>query len=246
MAKFEWTYGIQSVLKLLEQSPERLLEVWIEESRKTETIGRLCAQQAIALVRCKPKTLERHLGDVVHQGVAAKTIPLPASTESDLLVRAEQLGLQACFLILDGVTDPHNLGACFRSVAAFGFHGIVVPKDHSVGLTPAVRKVACGAVDLIPFYQVTNLARCLTELKNIGVWVKGSVCDEQAKPMDQLDFTSALALVMGSEGEGLRRLTQERCDELFYIPMQGKIESLNVSVATGICCYEVMRQRKLH
>ena len=146
--------------------------------------------------------------------------------------------------MLDGVTDPHNLGACLRTADAAGIDAIVVPKDNSVALTPVVRKVACGAADLIPLIQVTNLARTLREIKDAGVWVVGTA-GEATQSIYQCKMQGPIALVMGAEGKGMRRLTREHCDELIKLPMAGSVSSLNVSVATGVCLYEIVRQRAL-
>jgi 23S rRNA (guanosine2251-2'-O)-methyltransferase len=145
---------------------------------------------------------------------------------------------------LDNVTDPHNLGACIRTAAAMGAQAVVVPRDRAAGLTPTARKVAAGGAELIKFVQVTNLARTLQNLQEQGVFVVGTLLDATAKPLDQIDLNGKLAIVMGAEDSGLRRLTQERCDQLAYIPMQGQLQSLNVSVAAGMALYEACRQRQ--
>lgn len=148
-------------------------------------------------------------------------------------------------LVLDGVTDPHNLGACLRSADAAGVHAVIVPKDNSVGITPVVRKVSSGAAETLPFIAVTNLARTLKSLQAKGLWITGAAVEESARELHLADLTGPRVLVMGSEGKGMRRLTREHCDELVYIPMAGEVSSLNVSVATGVCLFEAVRQRKL-
>jgi len=157
----------------------------------------------------------------------------------DLLDRPAEPPL---LLILDGIKDPHNLGACLRSADAAGVHAVVVPKDRSVALTRTVRMIACGAAEKVPFVQVTNLARCMKQLQDMGVWLVGTIANVSQTLYD-LDLRGPLAFVMGSEGKGLRRLTAERCDFLVSIPMAGSVESLNVSVATGVCLFEAVRQR---
>jgi 23S rRNA (guanosine2251-2'-O)-methyltransferase len=163
--------------------------------------------------------------------------------EGDLLDLVEGLGRPAFLLILDGVTDPHNLGACLRTADAAGVDCVVAPRDRAVGLTPVVRKVAAGAAETIPFAQVTNLARTLESLKQAGVWVVGTA-GEATDELYTVDLTGPLAVVMGAEGDGMRRLTRETCDRLVRLPMAGGVESLNVSVATGVVLYEAVRQRQ--
>jgi len=145
--------------------------------------------------------------------------------------------------VLDSVTDPHNLGACLRTADAAGVHAVIAPRDKAVGLTPVVRKVACGAAETVPFVQVPNLVRALKKLQESGLWVVGAAIDEQAQPLYDATLQGPVAWVMGAEGSGLRRLTRETCDQLVSIPMSGSISSLNVSVATGVCLYESVRQR---
>jgi 23S rRNA (guanosine2251-2'-O)-methyltransferase len=169
--------------------------------------------------------------------------PVLVRTERDLFDIVDGLSEPPFLLLLDGVVDPHNLGACFRSADAAGVHALVAPKDRSVGLTETVRKVACGGAEHLPFVRVTNLARTLRKLKERGIWVAGT-SDGADTALYEADLTGPLALVMGSEGKGLRQLTAGLCDFLVRIPMVGRVESLNVSVATGICLFEALRQRK--
>jgi len=164
--------------------------------------------------------------------------------EADLYDLLDGLEVPPLLLILDSVQDPHNLGACLRTADGAGVHAVVVPRDRSVGLTSAARTVACGGAETVPFIQVTNLARVMEHFKESGVWLVGTD-DEAEQSIYDIDLKGPLALVMGSEGKGLRRLTAEKCDFLAYIPMAGSVESLNVSVATGVCLYEAVRQRKL-
>ncbi|PWB75554.1 23S rRNA (guanosine(2251)-2'-O)-methyltransferase RlmB [candidate division GN15 bacterium] len=163
-------------------------------------------------------------------------------SEDDLLTLLGKLSEPAFLLVLDEVQDPHNLGACLRSAAAAGVHAVVVPKDRSVSLTDTVRRIACGAADHVPFHQVTNLARTLDQLRKLGIWIAGA-SGSASNSIFEANFTGPLALVMGSEGSGLRRLTAEKCDLLVRIPMTDRVESLNVSVAAGICLFEAVRQR---
>jgi 23S rRNA (guanosine2251-2'-O)-methyltransferase len=163
--------------------------------------------------------------------------------ESDLFGLLEGLTEPAFLLILDGVQDPHNLGACLRTAEAAGVHAVLAPKDRSVAVTETVRKVACGGAERVPFVQITNLARTMGQLKEIGLWLVGTT-DRSDRILHDLDLSGPLAIVMGSEGKGLRRLTAEKCDFLCRIPMAGAVESLNVSVATGVCLYEAVRQRR--
>lgn len=178
-----------------------------------------------------------------HQGIVAVCKPKAALNEADLndiIGRTDQ----AFLLVLDGVQDPHNLGACLRTAEAAGVDAVIAPRNKAVGLTPVVRKVSCGASELVPFVQVTNLARTLRQLQDSGVWITGTSLDTD-KSLYDCDLRGAQAIVLGAEGSGLRRLTAEHCDQLTYIPMDGSIQSLNVSVATGICLFEATRQRRL-
>jgi len=163
--------------------------------------------------------------------------------ESDLFAMLDKLSEPAFLLILDGVQDPHNLGACLRTAEAAGVHVVLAPKDRSVAVTETVRKVACGGAERVPFVQITNLARVMDQLKEAGLWLVGT-SDRAERTVYDLDLSGPLAIVMGSEGKGLRRLTAEKCDFLAQIPMSGSVESLNVSVATGVCLYEAVRQRR--
>ena len=171
------------------------------------------------------------------------TTSTPLLDEDDLLVMLEKLAAPPFLLILDEINDPHNLGACLRTAAAAGVHAVVVPKDHSVSLTETVRRVACGGAEKVPFVRVTNLARTMKQLQEAGVWLVGAA-GEASDNLFKTDLTGPLAIVMGSEGSGLRRLTRDNCDFLVSIPMSGAVESLNVSVATGICLFEALRQRQ--
>jgi 23S rRNA (guanosine2251-2'-O)-methyltransferase len=177
-----------------------------------------------------------------HQGVIALCRPGEALDESFLLKIFEQHGPDTFFLMLDGVTDPHNLGACLRSADGAGVHAVIVPKDNSVGLTPIVQKVACGAAESVPLVSVTNLTRTIKKLQELGIWVVGTT-EKSEQTLYQTNLSGPITLIMGAEGVGMRNLTQKQCDFLTKLPMQGQVESLNVSVAAGICLYEIRRQR---
>lgn len=237
-------FGWHTVAALLEHHPERVLAVHVQKNRDDARVRRVLEsveRHGIALRRHARAEFDRLYPDAVHQGAAAEVRPAEPRPESalDALVEAAARPL---LLVLDGVQDPHNLGACLRTAEAAGALAVVAPKDRAAGLTPAVRKVASGAAELIPFIQVVNVARALARLQVLGVWAVGAAGAAPASVYDaRLD--RPLALVLGAEGGGLRRLTRERCDELVHIPMPGRIESLNVSVAAGVCLFEALRQR---
>ena len=200
--------------------------------------------RSVRIERLSAQDMNQRFADVTHQGIAAAVAPLPELGEVDLAELLEA-SKQPCFiLILDGVTDPHNLGACLRTAEAAGVDFVVIPKDRNASITPVVSKVACGAAELMSVVRVTNLARAIDALKEAGVWVYGAA-GEATQSLYDIDCRGAIALIMGSEGDGLRRLTRDRCDGLFALPMVGTVESLNVSVATGVCLYEVLRQRTI-
>ncbi len=213
--------------------------------RACRNCARWPAQAGITVVDADDSQLDRLADGERHQGVdrraraARRAIPRRSSRR-----RSKSLGdAPPLLLVLDGVTDPHNLGACLRSADAAGVAAVIVPRDRAVGLTPVVRKVAAGAAETVPLVQVVNLARTLRELKERGVWLVGTA-DDAARTLYDVDLSGPTALVLGSEGEGMRRLTREACDELVSIPMAGAVESLNVSVATGVALFEAVRQRR--
>jgi len=248
VAKIEILSGYHACLALIESHPDRVLEVFIQQDKNSDRsapIIALATQFSLPVQEISRKKLDDKTEGASHQGICLRYRPQQAETEDQLINSLEQVSKSTLFLILDSITDPHNLGACLRSAEAAGVDGVIVAKDKSVGLTPVVRKVACGAAESMPFYQVTNLARCLGYLKDAGVFVVGTALSDQAKVIYESDFNAATALVMGAEGKGLRRLTAELCDELVYLPMSGNVQSLNVSVATGICLFEVVRQRQI-
>jgi 23S rRNA (guanosine2251-2'-O)-methyltransferase len=187
--------------------------------------------------------LDRMTGGARHQGVVARYNAPSALAESALSGLAEKAGREALFLVLDGVTDPHNFGACLRSAEAAGAAAVIVPKDRAVGVTPTVRRASAGAADRVPIVSATNLARALKALKDAGVWMVG-LAGDAVQSVYEVDLDGPIAFVLGSEGEGMRRLTREHCDFIAKIPMRGEVESLNVSVSTGIVLFEALRQRR--
>ena len=244
MAQHEWLYGIHALESVISREPERLIELFVLKGREDDRLVNIINQArrfGISVQFCQRKTLDDKVDGEQHQGVVAKVLPGKQYTENDLAMIVEQAD-KPFLLILDGVTDPHNLGACLRTAEAAGAHAVVVPKDKSAALTPIVRKVASGAADVIPLVQVTNLARTIRELQNTGVWIIGTA-GEANQSLYDCKLDGPIALVMGAEGKGMRRLTRENCDELIKLPMAGTVTSLNVSVATGVCMFEIVRQR---
>lgn len=249
----QYVYGIHAVDSLLRQHPKSVQRLIVQAGRGDKRIAGLLAlarNQGIAVARESRASLDqlvdgRHQGAIAQlHGDAAKEAGTPSNLwqEADLLQAVENKGGPALILVLDGVTDPHNLGACLRSADAAGVDAVVVPKDHSADITPVVRKVACGAAEVVPVVRVTNLSRALQALKERGVWLFGADGDAEKSIYDS-DLTTSIALVMGAEGSGLRRLTKEQCDYLVHLPMAGSVSSLNVSVATGVVLFEALRQR---
>ena len=239
--------GFHAVEALLRHRPEAVLELFVQDSRAEREEPRLAAmiQSArdfgIAVQRARREVLEKHAGPQ-HQGIVARARPRKPGDESGLLKWLDGKPARPWLLILENVTDPHNLGACLRTADAVGVQAVVVPKDKSASLSPTVRKVACGAAETVPLVRVTNLARFMRTIRDDGVWLIGTA-GEADNTLYQADFTGPVALVMGAEGKGMRRLTREHCDLLINIPMLGHVDSLNVSVATGVCLYEALRQR---
>ncbi len=242
----EIVFGIHAVNNLLLRSPERVRELYILKGRDDErfqALFKLATQNGVSIQSAKKGFLDG-IADGNHQGVVAKAAAAQSKTEPELYKQLDNLSGDPFLLILDSVTDPHNLGACLRSADAAGVHAVIAPKDKAVGLTSTVSKVACGAAESVPFYQVTNLARTLKELQNRGVWLYGTA-GEASESVFKTKLTGPIGIVMGAEGKGLRRLTREGCDHLINIPMAGSVSSLNVSVASGICLFEAVRQRSL-
>ncbi len=241
----DFLIGIHAVDAALNYDAGNIVELYVETNTHNARVKEL-AERAREL-GIKPHArdraaLDRMTGGARHQGIVANYRAPPPLPESELPKLAEAAGSSALFLVLDGVTDPHNLGACLRSAEAAGVAAVIVPKDRAVGITPTVRRASAGAADRVPLVAATNLARTLKTLKDAGVWLVGLVGDVD-QSLYAVDFKGPMAIVLGSEGEGMRRLTREACDFLAKIPMRGEIESLNVSVATGIALFEALRQR---
>ncbi len=243
-------YGVHAVHAWLKSGQaEKGDQLWVDQRRHDKRLQELLGEarrQGIAVHTCSRKELDRNSGGAVHQGVMVvpgQPRPLVRHDENWLLERVEQRGSDLLLLLLDGVTDPHNLGACLRSAEAAGVDAVVVPRDRSVGVTPVVRKVASGAAERVPLVVVTNLSRLIKRLADEGVWVVGTA-GEADDLLYQADLKGALAVVMGAEGDGMRRLTKQQCTQLVKIPMAGAVSSLNVSVATGVALFEAVRQRR--
>lgn len=246
MKHFEYIYGFHAVSAILYAQPELIFEIIVVAERADQRIQQLLglAQQN----RITVKTIGRaevkpyFEGRVSHQGIIAKCSPYTGFDESVLQDIVKRTSQQKLILVLDGVQDPHNLGACLRSANGFGAHAVVTTKDRACGLTPVVRKVACGAAEAIPFIQVTNLARTMQWMQEQGIWLVGMAGDTETRLQD-VDLSLDLAIIMGNEAKGMRQLTRKQCDFIAKIPMQGTVESFNVSVATAVSLYEVVRQR---
>lgn len=236
-------YGFHAVTASIRQNAESVQEIYLDQVRRDHRAKDLLAlaeSRKLRVILVEQMRLDGMTGHARHQGVAAKVSA--ASPTADLDELLENLSEPALLLVLDGVQDPHNLGACLRVADACGVHAVIAPKDRAVGITPTVSKVACGAAEIVPYIAVTNLARTMRELKERGIWIIGA--DSQAeKDLFSVKLNGPIAWVLGAEEEGLRRLTRETCDELVRIPMAGGMESLNVSVASGICLFETRRQR---
>lgn len=244
MSEFRIVYGFHAVLSRIRQHPESVQEICVDKNRADARMHDLLSvaeQKGTRVMTMERARLDGLAGNSRHQGVLARVAdtPMPYRDIHDVL---ENLAEPALILVLDGVEDPHNLGACLRVADAVGAHAVIAPKDRAAGLNATVRKVACGAAESVPFIAVTNLARTLREMKDAGVWLIGAAAEAE-HDLYSAKLTGPLAWVLGAEGTGLRRLTAETCDELVRIPMFGSVESLNVSVASGICLYEARRQR---
>lgn len=241
----QFVYGVHAVSALLANPHRVTKKLFVSQDRMDKRLQDLldkAIQSQISIEKLSPQQMNQRFAEFTHQGVVASASALPDYNESHLLALLESSKTPALILILDGVTDPHNLGACLRSADATGVDFVVIPKDKNASVTPVVSKVACGAAESVPLVRVTNLARSMETLKNEGVWIYGAAGEADCS-IYQIDCKGSVAVVMGAEGEGLRRLTRERCDGLFALPMVGSVESLNVSVATGVSLYEVLRQR---
>lgn len=244
----ELVFGIHAVNALIEAAPERFIELWLLKGREDDRlmpIINLASKYAITIQLASRKVLDEKSEGEQHQGVVARVMPGKSFTEADIddiVEQAKAKGKEPFFLILDGVTDPHNLGACLRNADAAGVQAVIVPKDNAARLTGVVRKVAVGAAESVPLVQVTNLSRTMKKLQQMGIWIIGTAGETDTCFYD-LKLSGPMALVMGAEGKGMRRLTRENCDQLVKLPMAGSVSSLNVSVATGICLFEIVRQR---
>jgi 23S rRNA (guanosine2251-2'-O)-methyltransferase len=247
MTHADHAYGLHAVEGLIAANPEQVTELAVAAGRNDRRLAGLIATaeaHGIAVRRLPGVELDRLLPGARHQGVIATLAAASAegAREQDLAAFLAGLARPPFLLVLDGVQDPHNLGACLRTADAAGVQAVIVPRDRAAGITPVVRKVACGAAEAVPVFTVTNLARSLRLLKDAGVWIYGASGDAERSLYDT-DLRGPLALVLGGEGKGLRRLTRELCDFLVAIPMAGRVESLNVSVAAGVLLYEARRQR---
>lgn len=245
----ELIHGWHAVAAALEYEPEQVRGLWVERQRRDERIQALmdqASQQGVAVHPADRAELDRMSGGARHQGVVARlTVRQRTPGEADLPALLAAVEGPLLLLVLDEVQDPHNLGACLRSAAAAGVHAVIAPADRSAGLNATVRKVACGAAEIVPVVTVTNLARALRALQAQGIWVVGAA-GEAEDSLYEVDFTPSTAIVLGGEEKGLRRLTREVCDRLARIPLaEGGVESLNVSVAAGIFLFEARRQRGL-
>jgi 23S rRNA (guanosine2251-2'-O)-methyltransferase len=235
-------FGLHAVLARLRADPKSVVEVFLDETRndaRAKDLAAVAERSGVRLMRVPTKRLDGFYGGGRHQGVVARVEVKSAAENLDQLLEHIEKPL---LLVLDGVTDPHNLGACLRVANAAGAHAVIAPRDRAAGITPAVSKVASGAAEATPYLMVTNLARTLAELKERNVWVVGA--DERAQQsLYAADLPEAIAWVLGAEGEGMRRLTRESCDLLVRIPMRGEVGSLNVAVSAGVCLFESVRRR---
>lgn len=241
----EQIYGIHAVKAFLDNAPERLIEVFVLKGREDKRLLPLLNELkrlGVSIQQVNRQTLDNKAQGEVHQGIIARVLPQKELNEHDLETILSQKQ-HPLLLILDGITDPHNLGACLRTADAAGVDAVIVPKDKSAQLTSTARKVACGAAEVMPLIRVTNLARTMRDLQeHHNVWIVGTA-GEATSGIYEAKLTGSIALVMGAEGDGMRRLTREHCDQLISIPMAGSVSSLNVSVATGVCLFEIVRQK---
>ncbi len=239
------TLGINSARSALKFGAERVAELWLDRRRRDRRLAELAAaarEASVPVRQVQREALDQAAGGANHQGAIAWVRGSTARPTQDLDGLLATLKHPPLLLILDGVTDPHNLGACLRSADGAGADAVIAPKDKAAGLTPVAVKVASGAAESVPFVPVTNLARTLARLKDAGVWLVGTADNAEAS-LFEADLRGPMGLVLGGEGSGMRRLTREHCDLLVRLPMRGRVESLNVSVAAGVCLYEALRQR---
>jgi 23S rRNA (guanosine2251-2'-O)-methyltransferase len=245
MKRSDIIYGMHAVRVMLERHPQRVVSVQLAERRedpRARQIEELAHRAQRPVQHLDTHSLREQLGDVAHQGVAAEITPIPPWSEDELL-DALQSARAPLLLALDGVQDPHNLGACLRTADACGALAVIVPRDRAAQVTPAVRKVAAGAAETTPVVAVTNLVRTLKLLKDAGLWIVGADA-AAATPVREVDLKGPVVLVLGAEGSGLRHLTKQNCDFLVSLPQRGTVESLNVSVAAAMLLYEALRQRE--
>lgn len=245
MSDNEYVYGLHAVTAMLQHAPKRVKHLQLARGRvdaRVQEVLNLAQQSKVSIQHHSPEELDKLADGGVHQGVIAVVTPSQLWSEEMLGHLLDGLEGVPLLLVLDGVTDPHNLGACLRSADAAGAHAVIIPRDRSAGLSPTVRKVACGAAETVPLVAVTNLARTLKQLQQRGLWVVGTA-GEAEQLLYEVDLKVPSVIVMGAEGSGMRRLTREHCDYLAKLPMGGAVSSLNVSVAAGVCLFEAVRQR---
>jgi 23S rRNA (guanosine2251-2'-O)-methyltransferase len=246
MSSSKVLFGFHAVGVRLKTAPQSIIEVYFEPTRRDARMRQFldrAREAGVRLIEADGLRLAKLAGSHGHQGVAARVEPMAqAHSLDELLEQLEEQGTVPLLLVLDGITDPHNLGACLRVADGAGAHAVIAPKDHAAGINATVAKVASGAAETMPYFMVTNLARTLGELKERNIWVIGT-SDDAPKTLYQVELKGPTALVLGAEGAGMRQLTRKTCDELISIPMKGAVESLNVSVASGVCLYEALRQR---
>ena len=241
-------FGFHAVGVRVKTAPQSIVEILYEATRRDARMRQFldrAREAGVRLIEADSLRIAKLAGSHGHQGVAARVQELARITSLDeLLEGLEESGVaNPLLLVLDGVTDPHNLGACLRVADGAGAHAVIAPKDHAAGINATVAKVASGAAETMPYFMVTNLARTLGELKERNIWIIGT-SDDAPRTLYQADLRGPVALVLGAEGAGMRQLTRKTCDELVSIPMAGAVESLNVSVASGVCLYEALRQRR--
>ena len=241
-------FGFHAVGVRLKTAPASIIEVYVDPTRRDARMKQFlsrAAEAGVRIIEADGPRLIKLTGSAGHQGVAARVQAVEGvRTLDELLDDLQEQGTVPLLLVLDGVTDPHNLGACLRVADGAGAHAVIAPKDHAAGINATVAKVASGAAETVPYFMVTNLARTLNELKERSIWVTGT-SDDAERTLYDVDFKGPTALVLGAEGAGMRQLTRKTCDQLVRIPMMGAVESLNVSVASGVCLYEARRQRGL-
>ena len=239
-------FGFHAVGVRIKTAPSSIIDIYFESTRRDQRMRQFldrAREAGVRLIEADGLRIAKMAGSHSHQGVVARVQELPSIRSIDeLLEGLDAQGQPPLLLVLDGVTDPHNLGACLRVADGAGAHAVIAPKDHAAGITATVAKVASGAAETMPYFMVTNLARTLGELKERNIWIIGTT-DNANKTLYQMDLKGPVALVLGAEGDGMRQLTRKTCDELVSLPMKGAVESLNVSVASGVCLYEAVRQR---